>query len=155
MFLLGSIDFAYLGTHGTCFLNKDRAITQAVVSGFPPRRPGFDPRSSHVDLWWTKWLWRRFSPSTSVSLASSHPTYCSTLIIITRGLYSRPSSGRRIKWAKSDPTSRKKLLPEHHHNAIKYSANVVIQILTDPPFMKILSFEPTLYSPESWNCVYK
>jgi hypothetical protein len=34
-------------------------------------------------LWWTKWHWGRFSPNTSVSPASFHPTDCSTFIIIT------------------------------------------------------------------------
>jgi hypothetical protein len=29
-------------------------------------------------LWWTKWHWGRFSPSTSVSLANSHSINCST-----------------------------------------------------------------------------
>jgi hypothetical protein len=30
------------------------------------------------DLWWTKWHWGRFSPSTSVSPANSHSTGYST-----------------------------------------------------------------------------
>jgi hypothetical protein len=34
------------------------------------------------DLWWTKWHWCRFSPSTSVSPANSHSTVCSTFTII-------------------------------------------------------------------------
>jgi hypothetical protein len=34
------------------------------------------------DLWWTKWHWGRFSPSTSVSPANSHYTDCSPIIII-------------------------------------------------------------------------
>jgi hypothetical protein len=34
------------------------------------------------DLWWTKWHWGRFSPSTSVSPANSHSSDCSTLTII-------------------------------------------------------------------------
>jgi hypothetical protein len=34
------------------------------------------------DLWWTKWHWGSFSPSTSVSPANSHSTDCSTFIII-------------------------------------------------------------------------
>jgi hypothetical protein len=38
-----------------------------LVAGFPPRRPGFAPRSGKWNLWWTKWRWGRFSPSTSVS----------------------------------------------------------------------------------------
>jgi hypothetical protein len=31
-------------------------------------------------LWWTKWHWGKFSPSTSVSPANSHSTKCSILI---------------------------------------------------------------------------
>jgi hypothetical protein len=34
------------------------------------------------DLWWAKWHWDRFSPSTSVSLANSYFTGYSTFIII-------------------------------------------------------------------------
>jgi hypothetical protein len=33
------------------------------------------------DYWWPKWHWGRFSPRTSVSLANSHSTDCSTFII--------------------------------------------------------------------------
>jgi hypothetical protein len=33
-------------------------------------------------LWWTNWLWGRFSPSTSVSPANLHSTDCSTITII-------------------------------------------------------------------------
>jgi hypothetical protein len=33
-------------------------------------------------LWWTKWHWGSFSPSTSVSLANSYSTDCSTIITI-------------------------------------------------------------------------
>jgi hypothetical protein len=35
-----------------------------------------------LDLYWTKWQWGRFSPSTSVSLAHSHFTCYSTFIVI-------------------------------------------------------------------------
>jgi hypothetical protein len=38
------------------------------------------------DLWWKKWHWGRFSPSTSVSLANSHPTNCCTLTYHHPGL---------------------------------------------------------------------
>jgi hypothetical protein len=34
------------------------------------------------DLWWTKFHWGRFSPSTPVSPANSHSTDWSTFIII-------------------------------------------------------------------------
>jgi hypothetical protein len=49
------------------------------------------------DLWWTKWRWGRFSPSTSVSPSNLHSTKFS-IIIITRGWYNRPFSGRRAEW---------------------------------------------------------
>jgi hypothetical protein len=38
------------------------------------------------DLWWTKWYWGMFSPSSSVSPANSHSTDCSTIIIYHPGL---------------------------------------------------------------------
>jgi hypothetical protein len=38
------------------------------------------------DLWWTKWYWGRFPPSTSVSPANSHSTDCSKLVIYHPGL---------------------------------------------------------------------
>jgi hypothetical protein len=41
------------------------------------------------DLWWTKWHWGRFSPSTSVSPAKF------SILIMTRGRYNRPIGGRR------------------------------------------------------------
>jgi hypothetical protein len=49
------------------------------------------------DLWWTKWRWGRFSPSTSVSPANLHSTNFFIIIIITRGRYNRPFSGRRAE----------------------------------------------------------
>jgi hypothetical protein len=38
------------------------------------------------DLWWTKWHWGRFAPSTSVSPANPHCTVCSIIIIDHPGL---------------------------------------------------------------------
>jgi hypothetical protein len=38
-------------------------------------------------LWWTKWHWGRFSPSTSVSSANPHFTDCSIIIIIYHPTY--------------------------------------------------------------------
>jgi hypothetical protein len=58
-----------------------RAIAQALVAGFPPRRPGSIPGLVKWDLWWTKWRWGRFSSSTSVSPANLHSTYCSTITL--------------------------------------------------------------------------
>jgi hypothetical protein len=48
------------------YLSKGRAIAEALVTGFPPRRPGFAPGSGKWDMWWAKWRRGRFSPSTSV-----------------------------------------------------------------------------------------
>jgi hypothetical protein len=52
------------------------------------------------DLWWTKWHWSRFSPSTSVSPVS-HSTKFSVLIF-TRGRYNRPTGGRHAEWTQLD-----------------------------------------------------
>jgi hypothetical protein len=38
------------------------------------------------DLWWTKWHWGRFSPSTWVSSANPHSSNCSIIIIYHLGL---------------------------------------------------------------------
>jgi hypothetical protein len=58
--------------------------------------PGSRPGLVKWDLWWIKWRWGRFSPSTSVSPANLHSTKLS-IIIITRGRYNRA-----IQW----PTCR-------------------------------------------------
>jgi hypothetical protein len=60
-------------------VSSDRAIAQAV-SGWRHRAgPDSNPDLVLWDLWWTKWHWGRFSPSTSVSLANS--TNFSTITI--------------------------------------------------------------------------
>jgi hypothetical protein len=47
------------------------------------------------DLWWTKWRWGRFSPSTSVSPANLHSTNFSTITLTYHpGLVQYASSGR-------------------------------------------------------------
>jgi hypothetical protein len=57
-----------------------------LVAGFPPRRPG----SGKWDLWWTKWLRGRFSPSTSVSPVKTVHSTNFSILTITRGRYNRP-----------------------------------------------------------------
>jgi hypothetical protein len=58
------------------------------------------------DLWWTKWHWGRFSPSTSVSPANLHSTNYSTITLIYHlGLYNRPEEA-----AVPGPTPLKKNL---------------------------------------------
>jgi hypothetical protein len=73
------------------------------VTGFPPRRPGFVPRSGHVGFVVDKVTLGQVSPSTSVSPANSHSTDSSSII---RGWYNRPVSGLRTKWTQSHPTTR-------------------------------------------------
>jgi hypothetical protein len=59
------------------------------------------------DLWWTKWHWGRFSPSTSVFLANSHSTNCSRRSTsIVSGCYNWPVSGWRTKWVRSHAIPR-------------------------------------------------
>jgi hypothetical protein len=54
----------------------------------PSHRGGLGSVPGQVmwDLWWTKWHWGTFSPSTSVSPASPHSTDCSIIIIYHPGL---------------------------------------------------------------------
>jgi hypothetical protein len=68
-----------------------------LVAGFPLRQSGFEPGSGKWDLWWTKWRWGRFSPSTSVSPTNLHSAKFS-IITVTWGRYRRPFSGRCAKW---------------------------------------------------------
>jgi hypothetical protein len=71
---------------------EGRAIAQAVSSWLPTAAArGSSPGLVMWDLWWTKWRWGRFSPSTSVSPANLHSTYFSSVILIYHlGLYNRP-----------------------------------------------------------------
>jgi hypothetical protein len=54
-----------------------------IFADFPPRRPGSISGQVMRDLWWVKWQWGRFPPSTSVSLANSHSTKCYIFIYHT------------------------------------------------------------------------
>jgi hypothetical protein len=86
------------------------AVEQRIMS-YPYResnlrllgRPACNPGLVKWDLWWTKWRWRRFPPSTSVSPANLDSTKFS-IIVITRGKYSRPINGRRAEWTQLDST---------------------------------------------------
>jgi hypothetical protein len=70
-------------------------IAQAISRWFPHRSTqGLIPCLVMWDLWWTKWHWGRFYPSTSVSLANSHSNSApqsSSLII--QDWYYRANSG--------------------------------------------------------------
>jgi hypothetical protein len=53
---------------------------------------GSNPALIMWNLWWSKWRWNKFSPSTSVFLANFHSTNCS-------------NSGRSTKWTQPNPTN--------------------------------------------------
>jgi hypothetical protein len=53
-------------------------------------------------LWWTKWHWGKFSPSTSVSTANYSTNF--SIIIITWGWHNRPIGGCSAKWTQLDST---------------------------------------------------
>jgi hypothetical protein len=62
---------------------QGRAIAQAVSRWLPTAAVrGSNPGLVTWDLWWTKWRWGRFSPSTSVSSANLHSNNCSTITLI-------------------------------------------------------------------------
>jgi hypothetical protein len=82
-------------THTSRCLQTQRTqdfITILVYNAISHRGgPGSRPGLVKWDLWWTKWRWSRFSPSTSVSPANLHSTNCSTITLIYHlGLYNRP-----------------------------------------------------------------
>jgi hypothetical protein len=61
---------------------QGRAIAQAVSRWLPIAAARFRSRGLvKWDLWWTKWRWGRFSPSTSVSPANLHSTNCYTITL--------------------------------------------------------------------------
>jgi hypothetical protein len=67
------------------FVCFGRAIAQEV-SRWLPTAAARVRSQVRWDLWWKKWYWGRFSPSTSVSPANSHSTNCSIIIIYDPGL---------------------------------------------------------------------
>jgi hypothetical protein len=79
-------------------LRVGRAIAQGVSRWLPRARGPCSSRGLvKWDLWWIKWRWGRFSPSTSVSPANIHSTKFS-ILAITRGRHNRPIRGRRAEW---------------------------------------------------------
>jgi hypothetical protein len=61
-------------------MGKGRAIALAVTRRLATAAARLRALVVMWDLCWTKWQWGRFSPGTSVSLANSHSTDCSTFI---------------------------------------------------------------------------
>jgi hypothetical protein len=65
------------------------------------------------DLWWIKWRWGRFSPSTSVSPANLQSTNCSAITLTYHlGLVQYARSGRSTRDL-VPPTSNKKIIMPH------------------------------------------
>jgi hypothetical protein len=63
--------------------------------GGPDSRPGL----VKWGLWWTKWRWGKFSPSTSVSPANIHATKISILTLTRAGTVGQKRSTRRPGFA--------------------------------------------------------
>jgi hypothetical protein len=79
---------------------KGRVIAQALTSLDSDRGgPGSTPGQDLCALWWTKWLWGTFSPSTSVSPANLH---LNNLLHNHQGL-GLTCSGRSAEWTQSHP----------------------------------------------------
>jgi hypothetical protein len=74
------------------FPSQGHAVAQAVSCWLPTTVGRVRIRASMWGLWWTKWHWGRFSPSTLVSPANHHSTNFS-MLIVTRGRYNRPIGG--------------------------------------------------------------
>jgi hypothetical protein len=93
-----------------------RAMAQAVNRWFPTAAARVRARIWSCEiLWWTKWRWGRFSPSTSVSPVNLHSTNCSTIILIYHlDLYNRPE----VAAVSRDlvPPHQKKILEEKSNN---------------------------------------
>jgi hypothetical protein len=80
------------------------AIAQVVSCWLPTAVNRVHIWAGMWGLWWTKWHWGRFFPSTLVSPANHHSTNFS-IIIITRGSHNRPIDGRSAKWTQLNSTS--------------------------------------------------
>jgi hypothetical protein len=93
-----------LDAYGECSCFGKGSVLLQVWKDSHCGGPGSSPGLVKWDLWWTKWRWDRFYPSTSISLASLHSIKFS-IIIITRGRYNRPISGRRAEWTQLDSTT--------------------------------------------------
>jgi hypothetical protein len=90
----------------TLTLSMGRAIAQVVSRWLPTAAVRV-----RVRVWWTKWCWGRFSPSTSFSPANLHSTDCSTVTTIYHlGLYNRPVVAAVPSGLSLIPLRRKKKL---------------------------------------------
>jgi hypothetical protein len=70
----------------SCFQRSESNVRKTFrMCSFPLWQPGFTSVKSMWGLWWTKWHWGSFSPSTSDSPANHHSTSFS-IIITTWGL---------------------------------------------------------------------
>jgi hypothetical protein len=106
-----------------------RAIAQAASRWLPTAAAQVRVRGLFMwDLWWTKWHWSRFSPSTSVFLPILIPPTAPHSSII-RGGYNRPVSGRSTKWTQLHSIPR----------------NLKIIIMHEPPT------DARKFSQKSWS----
>jgi hypothetical protein len=107
-----------------CRIQIELRILGLHSTGFPPQRPGFDPRSCNAVLWWTEWHWGMFSTSSSVSPSNSRSTNCSTFI------YHAATQGRRGYWRHRDRLIscwRYRKVIEHTVNCNRISRRLKVQ----------------------------
>jgi hypothetical protein len=123
-----------------------------LIAGFPPRRPGFKPRSGHVGFCdGQKWCWDRFSPRTSVSSANLHSICFSTIIFTTtRGWHNRPG----VAAVPIDSHSRIKKKKKTWQDCPSHYMCEILHRCQDTPFMgTILSskFSSNSAMPNFWS----
>jgi hypothetical protein len=89
--LLNAVVTVQFWLYNLALSSRFRGVTIDGVNGFtdhlyiPPGATSNYSASPGLvmwDLWWTKWRWGRFSPSTSVSPANVYSTNCSTITLI-------------------------------------------------------------------------
>jgi hypothetical protein len=79
-----------------------RAVAQAVSRWLPIVAAWVRPGQSIWDLWWTKWHWGWFSPSTSVSPPNHSTNF--PINITTRDWDNRPIGGHSAECTHLDST---------------------------------------------------
>jgi hypothetical protein len=94
--------YMYIWSNGLLKIEIGRAVAQAVSRCLPTAAGPGSCLGSMWGLWWTRRQWGRFSPSTSVSPVNHSTNF--SIIIITRGWYKRPTSGRSAEWTQLDST---------------------------------------------------
>jgi hypothetical protein len=103
------------------------ALFRRLVAGFPPRRPGFNPRSGYVgfvvdEMALRQGFLRALRFPLPVIIPPTAP-YSSSSSSNIRGWYNRSNSGRRTTWTQSQA------LPQKREK--KKRKNIFFTVITD------------------------